>query len=133
MILPIAAFISLAATCAPDVSAETLAAVARVESDFSTLSIYDNTSRQSYEPKDKDQAEGMQRAAVEADQVRADALHQQDKDARLDAILEQIARNDQEKHLRIRQGFAERFGRPPTPDRDEGRERERDRGYELER
>jgi type IV secretion system protein VirB1 len=54
--LPLATVISLAATCAPQVAPETLAAGARVESGFSTLQIYDNSARRSYEPGTKDEA-----------------------------------------------------------------------------
>jgi hypothetical protein len=52
-------------------------------------------------PPTKDQAERMQRAAGEADQARADTLHQQEKSERLRATLEQIARDDAQRDLSL--------------------------------
>jgi type IV secretion system protein VirB1 len=54
--LTVAAFIALAATCAPHVGAETLLAVAKTESALEPLAIHNNTRRESYNPLDKDHA-----------------------------------------------------------------------------
>ena len=50
MILPLALFAQLAATCGPAVHVETLAAVARTESGFNTLAIGDNTAGAAHAP-----------------------------------------------------------------------------------
>jgi hypothetical protein len=83
-------------------------------------------------PPTKDQAERMERASEERQEQNATAAQQQEKDERLQQILEQIARDDAQRDL----SFAQRYGRPITReagrdrDDDSGRERERDRGYE---
>lgn len=51
MIVQLALFTQLAASCAPSVAVETLAAVARTESGFDDATLHDNTSRQTYHPK----------------------------------------------------------------------------------
>lgn len=50
MILSLAAFAALAASCGASVHPDTLAAVARTESGFNTLAIGDNTTRRSHAP-----------------------------------------------------------------------------------
>jgi|KBSMisStaDraftv2_1062788.scaffolds.fasta_scaffold13299_6 type IV secretion system protein VirB1 len=62
MILPLAVFAQLAATCAPDVAPETLAALARTESGFDPFVIGDNTTRQAHHPHD--QAEAIRTATL---------------------------------------------------------------------
>jgi type IV secretion system protein VirB1 len=56
MILSLAMFAQLAASCGPTVHVDTLAAVARTESAFNTLAIGDNTARQSYAPATLEEA-----------------------------------------------------------------------------
>ena len=48
MIVTLAAFVQLAASCAPSVAVETLAAVARHESGFNDTMVNDNTARRYY-------------------------------------------------------------------------------------
>ncbi len=50
MIVGLALFAQLAASCAPHVAVETLAAVARTESGFDALTLHDNTTGRSYHP-----------------------------------------------------------------------------------
>lgn len=64
MPLTAAAFIALAASCAPLVGAETLLAVAKTESALEPLAIHDNMRRQSYNPLDKDQALQISRSLI---------------------------------------------------------------------
>lgn len=66
MIVPVAAFVSLALSCAPDVAPETLAAIARTESSLDTLAIHDNTDRKSYQPGDKTEAVDLARQLLAA-------------------------------------------------------------------
>jgi len=56
MILELAAFAQHAASCAPNVHVETLAALARTESGFNMLAIGDNSVRRAYSPKSKPEA-----------------------------------------------------------------------------
>ena len=56
MIVTLAAFVQLAASCAPSVAVETLAAVARHESGFNDTTINDNTARRSYSPASREEA-----------------------------------------------------------------------------
>lgn len=56
MALTVAAFMSLAVSCAPQVAPETLAAIARAESSFNEFAIHDNTTRQSHAPTSKEEA-----------------------------------------------------------------------------
>ena len=56
MILPLAMFMQLATTCAPQVAPRTLAAIAQVESQRDPLAIGDNTAHRAYHPADKAQA-----------------------------------------------------------------------------
>lgn len=56
MILPLAVFAQLAASCAPSVHVDTLAAVARTESGFRANAIHDNTERRSYSPRSRAEA-----------------------------------------------------------------------------
>lgn len=62
--LELAVFLQLAATCAPHVSPETLAAVARTESGFNALAIHDNTTRQSILPATLGEAVAVATEAV---------------------------------------------------------------------
>ncbi len=50
MIVGLTLFAQLAASCAPHVAVETLAAVARTESGFDALTLHDNTTGRSYHP-----------------------------------------------------------------------------------
>ena len=56
MIVELALFAQLAARCAPQVAAETLAAVARTESSFDTLAIHDNATGRSFKPATRAEA-----------------------------------------------------------------------------
>jgi type IV secretion system protein VirB1 len=53
MVLTLEALLVIAASCAPGVAPETVAAIARTESAFNTLIIHDNTTKQSHHPGDK--------------------------------------------------------------------------------
>lgn len=50
MILTVAAFVHLAATCGPSVHVDTLAAIVQAETRFDTLAIHDNTTGRTYHP-----------------------------------------------------------------------------------
>jgi type IV secretion system protein VirB1 len=56
MILSLAVFTQLAASCGPSVHVDTLAAVARTESAFNTTVINDNTDRRRYLPRSREEA-----------------------------------------------------------------------------
>ena len=56
MMLSLALFAQLAATCAPGVHVDTLAAIARTESGFHVGAINDNTAKRSYFPKTMQEA-----------------------------------------------------------------------------
>ena len=56
MIVTLAAFVQLAASCAPSVAVETLAAIARHESGLNDTAIYDNTAKRSYTPASSGEA-----------------------------------------------------------------------------
>lgn len=56
MLLPLALFAQLAAACAPQVAAATMAAVAQIESQLEPLAIGDNTAHRSYRPQTKAEA-----------------------------------------------------------------------------
>jgi type IV secretion system protein VirB1 len=56
MILPLAVFTQLAASCGPSVNLNTLAAIARTESAFETGAINDNTDRRRYQPRSREEA-----------------------------------------------------------------------------
>ncbi len=56
MIVTLAAFVQLAASCAPSVAVETLAAVARHESGFNDTMVNDNTAKRSYAPASREEA-----------------------------------------------------------------------------
>ncbi|UZO95032.1 Attachment mediating protein VirB1 (plasmid) [Roseomonas mucosa] len=56
MILTLAAFAQIAAACGSSVHVDTLAAIARTESQFNTLAIGDNTTGRSYAPTSPEQA-----------------------------------------------------------------------------
>lgn len=55
-ILPVAAFMHLAATCAPGQPAGILAAIAKVESGFNPLALHDNTDARTYQPATREDA-----------------------------------------------------------------------------
>jgi type IV secretion system protein VirB1 len=61
MILSLAVFAQLAASCAPDVAAQTLAGIARTESGLDPFAMLDNTTGRSYRPEN--QAEAVRIAA----------------------------------------------------------------------
>jgi type IV secretion system protein VirB1 len=54
--LPLTTFAQLAASCAPHVAVETLAAVARTESGFDVLTLHDNSTGRSYHPATREDA-----------------------------------------------------------------------------
>ncbi len=64
--LPLATFAQLAASCAPHVALETLAAVARTESGFDALTLHDNTTGHTYHPTTREDAiaSGIELATV---------------------------------------------------------------------
>ena len=64
--LSVPAFVTLANACAPNVAAETLAALARTESNLDPLALYDNTAHQSYQPRDKAQAVSLAQQLLQA-------------------------------------------------------------------
>lgn len=49
-------FIALAASCGPWVHVDTLAAIARAESDFDSVAIHDNTGQRRYRPRSRGEA-----------------------------------------------------------------------------
>ena len=59
MIVELALFAQLAASCAPRVAVETLAAVARTESGFDALAIHDNATGRSFKPATRVEAIGL--------------------------------------------------------------------------
>lgn len=64
--LDAAAVLALAISCAPEVAPAQLAAIAKTESGFQTLAIHDNTTRQSYQPPDKNSAMSMAKTLLAA-------------------------------------------------------------------
>ena len=50
VLLPLATLAFLAASCAPQVAAETIAAIAQTESGRDPLAIHDNSTRESHHP-----------------------------------------------------------------------------------
>lgn len=64
MILTLAAFAQLAATCGPSVHVTTLASVASTESKFNTLAIGDNNSGRSYKPATAEEAVAIATALI---------------------------------------------------------------------
>lgn len=56
MVVTLAAFVQLAASCAPSVAVETLAAIAHHESGFNDTMVNDNTARRSYSPASREEA-----------------------------------------------------------------------------
>jgi Type IV secretory system Conjugative DNA transfer/Transglycosylase SLT domain len=64
--LSVPAFVALANACAPNVAAETLAALARTESNLDPLALYDNTAHESYQPRDKAQAVSLAQQLLQA-------------------------------------------------------------------
>ena len=59
MIVQLALFTQLAATCAPHVAVETLAAVARTESSFDALAMHDNSTGRTFHPATREEAIGL--------------------------------------------------------------------------
>ena len=59
MILSLAVFTQLAASCGPAVHVDTLAAIARTESAFNTGAINDNTDRRRYLPRSREEATAL--------------------------------------------------------------------------
>lgn len=66
MLLSLAALTALLSTCAPDVAAKDLAAVAQTESRLDPLAVHDNTTKQSHSPADKDAAVELARQLLRA-------------------------------------------------------------------
>ena len=62
--IDLALFLQLAASCAPHVAPETLAAVARTESSFEELSIHDNTTRRTVSAASRAEAVALATEAV---------------------------------------------------------------------
>ena len=62
--IDLALFLQLAASCAPHVAPETLAAVARTESNFTELAIHDNATRRSFAPASRDEAIALATDAI---------------------------------------------------------------------
>lgn len=62
--IDLALFLQLAASCAPHVAPETLAAVARTESSFEELSIHDNTARRTVPAASRAEAVALATEAV---------------------------------------------------------------------
>lgn len=59
MMLSLALFTQLAASCAPSVHVDTLAAIARTESGFHAGAIHDNTGKRRYLPRTREEAVAM--------------------------------------------------------------------------
>lgn len=72
MIVELAMFAQLAASCAPQVAVETLAAVARTESGFNHLAIHDNTTRRSHKVSSRAEAIALATELVVVDQHSVD-------------------------------------------------------------
>lgn len=72
MIIELAVFAQLASSCAPRVALDTLAAVARTESRFDALAIYDNTARRSFKVGTREQAIALATELVVVDQHSVD-------------------------------------------------------------
>ena len=77
-------------------------------------------------PPTRDQAERMERTADERQEQKAAAVFEQEKDERLRATLEQIARDDAQRDLSL----AQRFARSTTREVNRGRDRDADNGRE---
>ena len=61
VLLPLATLTFLAASCAPQVAAETIAAIAHTESGLDPLAIHDNSTRESHHPAEKGEAAALAR------------------------------------------------------------------------
>ena len=72
MIIELAVFAQLAATCAPRVAVETLASVARTESRFEAFAIHDNVSGRTFKPASRDDAIAIATELVVGDQHSVD-------------------------------------------------------------
>lgn len=66
MILGLATFMQLAASCAPSVAAETLAAIARTESGFEVYVMHDNDTGQTFKPESLVQAATLSSSLIGA-------------------------------------------------------------------
>ena len=66
MILEMATFLQLAAACAPQIAAQSLAAGARTESAFNTLNIHDNSTGKEYTPSSESEATALAYKLVSA-------------------------------------------------------------------
>lgn len=62
--IDLALFLQLTASCAPHVAPETLAAVARTESGFNELSVYDNTAKRGIQASSKAEAIALATDAI---------------------------------------------------------------------
>lgn len=66
VLLPLATLTFLAASCAPQVAAETIAAIAQTESGRDPLAIHDNSTRESHHPAEKGEAAALARQLLRA-------------------------------------------------------------------
>ena len=72
MILTVAAFVQLAATCGPSVHVDTLASIVQAETRFDTLAIHDNTTGRTYHPATPAEAARIATDLVTAQRHSAD-------------------------------------------------------------
>ena len=72
MIVQLALFTQLAASCAPHVAVETLAAVARTESSFDALAMHDNTTGRTFHPVTQDEAIALATELIVAERHSVD-------------------------------------------------------------
>ncbi len=72
MILTVAAFVHLAATCGPSVHVDTLASIVQAETQFDTLAIHDNTTGRTYHPATSAEAVRIATDLVTAQRHSAD-------------------------------------------------------------
>lgn len=72
MIVQLALFAQLAASCAPHVAVETLAAVARTESGFDAFAIHDNSTGRSSKPGTREEAIALATELIVADRHSVD-------------------------------------------------------------
>jgi type IV secretion system protein VirB1 len=66
VLLPLATLTFLAASCAPEVAAETIAAIAQTESGRDPLAIHDNSTREAHHPAEKSEAAALARQLLRA-------------------------------------------------------------------
>lgn len=72
MIVQLALFTQLAATCAPHVAVETLAAVARTESGFDAFAMHDNTTGRTFHPATREEAIALATELIVVDRHSVD-------------------------------------------------------------